>query len=300
MDPNVPAALSAVAQIFEDRCKCSSEDLEDALRPIKAVLGLAKDANVVGRYPFLTTEFIERVIVNLESTHAAYAAYSKDFHQHRQQAMIRNLTDPSYLGASFTSGKVLLHAGEAHTATRVPYSKDETVPWEGSYLAHKFEPTKGRTFSLSLSGFAFSSALELEQVDLDTYGLLKDTAYGHIVAKVQQKSADGTFASDDAHVFAYEEQLKGMTPGWWAFLHCLLRITSQYRNRPLVFHHVPWASLSEQASQISPEHAQTVSTIQEQWQTHDLGILVPISPLTVPRKRAEPSTPDPSVPSNRP
>ena len=297
VDPNVPAALSAVARLFEHRREHSSDDLKDALRPIKEALAVAKGANVVGRYPFLTADFIERVIVNLESTHAAY---SQDVHRHRQQAMIRNLTDPHHLGTSFTSGKVLLHAGAAHTATRVPYAKGETVPWEGSYLAHEFEPTKGRTFSLFLSGFAISSVRQLQQVDLDRYGRLRDTAYGHIVGKVQQRTADETLAPDAACVLAYEEELKGMTPAWWAFFHRLLHIAYQYQNRPLVFHLVPWASLREQAAEISPEHAQTVSTIQGQWQTHDLGILVTISPPTVLRRRGGPPDADPRVPSNIP
>jgi hypothetical protein len=74
----------------------------------------------------------------------------------------------------------------------------------------------------------------------------------------------------------------------------------QHQNRPLVFHHVPWASLGEQATQMSPEHAQAVVAIQEGWQLHDLKILVPISPLTALRKRGESATADPHVPSNTP
>jgi hypothetical protein len=110
---NVPAALSAVARIFERRRKDSSDDLKDAFRPIKEVLIVAKDEKVVGRYPFLTADYIEKVIENLEST---YAAYTQDFTQHRQPAMIRNITDSRFLGSSFTSGNVLLHAGALHTA----------------------------------------------------------------------------------------------------------------------------------------------------------------------------------------
>ena len=300
VDPNVPAALSSVARIFEARCQNSSDDLKDALRPIKAVLGMAKEANVVGRYPFLTADFIEQVIVNLESTHAAYTAYSKDFDQHRQQAMIRNLTDPHYLGTAFASGKVLLHAGAGHTATRIPWSEGEAVPWEGSYLAHVFEPTKGRTYSLFVSGFAFSSVLELQHVDLGTHKQLKDTAYGHVVAKIQQEAARGALVSDGVYTLQYEPVLEATTPAWLALDHRVLHIAYQHQNRPLVFHHIPWASLHEQAAQISPEYSQTVSEIQEQWQTHDLGILVPISPPTVPRKRAEPPPTRPRVPSNAP
>jgi len=296
-DPNVQAALSTVARIFEHRREHSSEDLKNALRPIKEALAVAKDANVVGRHPFLTAEFIEQVVVNLESTHAAY---SQDFNQHRQQAMIRNLTDPRFLGAAFTSGKVLLHAGAAHTATRVPYSTADTTPWEGRYLTYEFEPSKGKTFSLFMSGVAFSSVLELERVDIHAYGQLKDTAYGRMVAKVQQEGARGALGPDATYYIEHEEVLKAMTPAWWAFYHRLLHLAYQYQNRPLVFHHVPWASLSERAGQISPEYAQAVSAIQEQWQTHDLGVLVPISPPTVPRKRADPPTAHPRVPSNVP
>ena len=296
-DPNISAALIAVARIFDHRREHSSEHLKDALRPVKEALAVAKDANVAGRYPFLTAGFIEQVLVNLESTHAAY---SQDFNRHRQQAMIRNLTDPNYLGESFTSGKVLLHAGEAHTATCVPYSLGDNSPAEGSYLTYEFEPTKGKTFSLCVEGFALSSLLEAEHIDIHAYGQLKDTAYGRIIANIQQEAAGGALAADAAYVIVHEEVLKAMTPAWWAFLHRLVHIAYQHRSRPLVFHHVPWASLSKQAMQISPEYAQAVSAIQEQWQTHDLAILVPISPPTVPRRRGEAATADPRVSPNVP
>lgn len=291
--PNVPAALSTVARIFEYREKCSPDELSDAFRPMREALIAAKEEGLVGRYPFLTADYIERVIVNLESTHAAY---SQDFNRHRQEAMIRNLTDPRFLGASFTSGKVLLHAGAAHTATHVPYSVVDTSLGEGSYLTYEFEPTKGRTFSLFMSGVAFSSVLELERVDIHADGQLRDTAYGRMAAKVQREAAGGKLAPAATYYIEHEEVLRAMTPAWWAFLHRLLHLAYQYQNRPLVFHHVPWASLSEQARQMSPEDARTVSTIQEQWQTHDLGVLVPISPPTVLRRRVESATTDQRTP----
>ncbi|UCD48987.1 MAG: hypothetical protein JSW27_15795 [Phycisphaerales bacterium] len=289
IDPNVQAALGTVARIFEYRETCSPDDLRDAFGPMRDVLTAANDKGLVGRYPFLTTDYIERVIVNLEST---YATYTQDLNQHRQQAMIRNLTDSRYLGASFTSGKVLLHAGAAHTATGPPNATADATLWEGRCLAHEFEPTRGKTFSLYVSGFAFSSLLGLEQIDLHSYGLLKDTAYGHMVAQVQQEAARGALAPDAAYSIDYEEELEGMTPAWWAFAHCLLRLAYQHQNCPLVFHHIPWASLTEQATHVSPEYAQTVATIQEMVQTHDLGILVPISPPTVLRGRGASSTSD--------
>jgi len=294
---NVPAALSAVARIFERRRKDSSDDLKDAFRPIREVLIVAKDENLVGRYPFLTADYIEQVIENLEST---YVAYTQDFYQHRQRAMIRNLTDSRFLGAAFTSGNVLLHAGTHHTATHVPYSIGDNSLGEGSYLTYEFEPTKGKTFSLSLEGFAFSSLLEAEHVDIHAYGQVKNSDYGHIITKIQQEAARGALVPDAAYVIVYEAVLKATSPEWMAFVHRLLHIGYQHQNRPLVFHHVPWASLGEQATQMSPEHAPAVVAIQEGWQLHDLKILIPISPLTALRKRGEPSTTDPHVPSNTP
>ena len=296
-DQNVPAALSAVARIFEHRDKYSSDDLKDAFRPIKDVLAVAKDENVVGRYPFLTADYIERVIENLESTLAAYA---EDFHRHRQRAMIRNLTDLRFLGASFTSGNVLLHAGGSHTPTHVPHSMRESFHREGSYLTYEFEPTKGRTFSLFLSGHAFSSLLDTEDVDIDAYGQLKETEYGRFVAKIQQEAARGVLVRDAAYVIEYIEAQKAKSPTMVAFEHRLLHIAYQHDNRPLVIHHIPWAALSEQAARVSAEHAQDVVAMQEMCQLHDLNVLVPISPLTALRKRAVSTTADPNVASETP
>jgi hypothetical protein len=279
---NVLVALTAVARIFEYRYKYSSDVLADAFRPLRESLIVAQDENVVGRYPFLTADYIDQVIENLEST---YAAYTQDFYRHRQQAMIKNLTDSRFLGASFTSGNVMLHAGTHHAATHVPYSVERNSLGEGSYLAYKFEPTRGKTFSLSLEGFAFSSLWETGHVDLHAYGQVKDTDYGHIIAKIQQEAARGTLVPDTAYVVKHEAVLKAMSPACMALLDRLLYVAYQYHNRPLVFHHIPWASLAEQAMQVSPECAQDVAVIQEAWQQHDLGILVPISPPTVLRER---------------
>ncbi len=279
---DVPMALSAVARIFEHRDKYSSDDLKDAFRPLRDVLIVAKDENIVGRYPFLTADYVERVIENLEST---FAAYTQDMQQHRQKAMIRNLTDSRFLGASFKSGNVLLHAGGSHTPTHVPHSMSDSFHREGSYLTYEFEPTKGKTFSLFLSGFAFSSLLDVEDVDIDAYGQLKETEYGRFVKKIQHEAARGALVPDAAYVIEYIEAQKAKSPAMVAFDYRLLHIAYQYDSRPLVLHHIPWARLSEQAAQVSPEHGQDVVEIQEMCQLHDLNILVPISPLMALRER---------------
>jgi hypothetical protein len=170
---------------------------------------------------------------------------------------------------------------------------------EGSYLTYELEPTKGRTFSLFLSGFAFSSLLDAEDVDIDAYGQLKDTDYGRFIAKIQHEAARGALVPDAAYVIEYQEAQKAKSPAMVAFEHRLLHIAYRYHNRPLVLHHIPWASLSEQAAEVSPEHAQDVIALQEMCQLHDLNILVPTSPLTALRKRGE-SAADPHVSSNTP
>jgi hypothetical protein len=293
----VPVALSAVARIFEHRDKYSSDDLKDAFQPIEDVLIVAKDENIVGRYPFLTADYVERVIENLEST---FAAYTQDMQQHRQKAMIRNLTNSRFLGASFKSGNVLLHAGGSHTPTHVPHSMRDSFHREGSYLTYEFEPTKGKTFSLFLSGFAFSSLLDVEDLDIDAYGQLKETDYGRSVTKIQEEVARGALVPDAAYVIEYLEAPKAKSPAMVAFEQRLLHIAYQHDNRPLVIHHIPWARLSEQAARVSPEHAQDVVAIQEMCELHDLNILVPISPLTALRKRAEPPTADVRAPLEPP
>jgi hypothetical protein len=279
---DLPAALSAVDRIFEHRDKYSSDDLKDAFGPLRDVLIVAKDKNIVGRYPFLTADYVERVIENLEST---FAAYTQDMQQHRQKAMIRNLTDSRFLGASFKSGNVLLHAGGSHTPTHVPHSMSDSLHREGSYLTYEFEPTKGKTFSLFLSGFAFSSLLDVKDVDIDAYGQLKETDYGRFVTKIQQEAARGALVPDAAYVIEYVEAQKAKPPAMVAFEHRLLHIAYQYHSRPLALHHIPWASLSEQAARVSPKHAQDVVAIQEMCELHDLNVLVPISPLTALRER---------------
>lgn len=111
----------------------------------------AKEQNVVGDYPFLTSEYMGNVMLNLESTLGSYM-YEDYFY--RQTAIVRNITNDDFFGKYFKNGKVMLYGGSYHTPTHFPYPMGGNFLREGSYLTYDFGPTKGKTYSIEIVPYA--------------------------------------------------------------------------------------------------------------------------------------------------
>jgi hypothetical protein len=115
---DVERVLQELERIFKTKRIHSLDDLNNAFCPLEALVSVAKERQFVGKYPFLTSLYIENVIENLKSY---YLAKTQDFSQYRQQAIVRNLTDERFLGKAFNTGKVVIHAGAYHTPSHYPY-----------------------------------------------------------------------------------------------------------------------------------------------------------------------------------
>lgn len=73
-----------------DRKTQSLQEIAKLLPHFFKLLETAKEKGLRGEYPFITPQFIQNVLLNLQST---YWAYEFEFNTYRQKAIIRNLTD---------------------------------------------------------------------------------------------------------------------------------------------------------------------------------------------------------------
>lgn len=267
--------------IFKTHRLTSFLEIEEAFRPLESFIAVAKERQFIGEYSFLTPEYIVNVIENLKSS---YNAYTQDFFQHRQQAIIRNLTNECFLGNYFNVGKMLIHAGSYHTPTHYPNLKEDNFLREGSYLTYEFELTKGTTYSINIWGLAFSSILDMKDVDIavESWGR---TEYGDIIENIQQ-AVTQKLVSQDAAYYIHTDKLQYTDrhqdtefAGREAFMRCISHIGYQHHNQPVLFQQIPWSNLLEQSKLLSLKHYTSLAELQKVWQQYDLNIMVPVSPL---------------------
>jgi len=79
--------------------------------------------------------------------------------------MIHNLTDERFLGKRIINGKTLFFGGFEHFRTLADSSNKKALTTEGYFLAHKFEPTKGKVYSIYMKTMAFSIEDSIQIID---------------------------------------------------------------------------------------------------------------------------------------
>jgi hypothetical protein len=250
-------------------------DLEELFPKLKEQLKEAKAKNIVGEYPFLTPHYIECVIENLKSTHLCY---KYDFNYYRQRAIVRNLTDPRFFGKFLTEGKVMIHGGGYHTPSRFPYPDGGNFYREGSYLSYDFEPTKGKTYSLELHGFAYKIG-DIADIDLEKT-LHHGSGYKGIVKRFQGAYKQELVSSENYYLFWRELD---------DFGKFLFTAAYTYDHRPLMVKNIDWDKVIEKAKEDSSELYNSVRMKKEmEYDPYDANILVFRSPITrVKMKKAE-------------
>ncbi len=123
---------------------------EGFMHGIKPLLDNALEGKLVGDFPFITSEYIQNVINNLQTT----LDCKTDYMATRQKGIIHNLTDEHVFGKYLKSSKVLFHGGGYHMATHVKDSAGYNFLREGSYFTYDFPETKGKTYSIMLEWIA--------------------------------------------------------------------------------------------------------------------------------------------------
>jgi hypothetical protein len=100
------------------------------------------------------------------------------FNQTRQQAIVRNITDPGIFGQWFKQGKVIIHGGAWHGMKTPPQNKKEA--WlDAAYLEHVFPETKGQVCNLYIGVIGHSFA-RVRDVTFDKFIPVADLLKGLI------------------------------------------------------------------------------------------------------------------------
>jgi hypothetical protein len=120
---------------------------------VEGFLERAQQQNLIGKYPFITPQYIKNVVTNFSSTNNAFR-YSFDFY--RAKALIRNLTDKEFHGTYFENGKVMIYGGGSHATNRFSYPEGGNFLSEGTYFENEFPLTKGKTYSIMLECLSYS------------------------------------------------------------------------------------------------------------------------------------------------
>ncbi len=123
---------------------------------LKRRLEDARRRNVPGPLPTTDAHYYLAVLENLRDTHNAYHFRANAFNIYRQRAIVRNLTDPRFLGERLGRGKFMLHGGSYHMRTDIDYPDGLNFLHEGSYLQHDHPPTRGKTYAIRCLAIAYS------------------------------------------------------------------------------------------------------------------------------------------------
>lgn len=141
------------------------DSLKGYLERSKAFIEIAKKKNITGEYSFQTPQYMERVFENLASS-IPIKLDRKNFKDHtkRFQVMIRNVTDSRFLGKQVANEKCVLYGGSEHFRI-MSEDKNKRSMTEGYFLAHGFEPTKDKVYTIRLNTLAVSIEDSIQHID---------------------------------------------------------------------------------------------------------------------------------------
>jgi len=155
---------------FNFQLKDDLSNYSELFAAIDKLIGIAKDRNIIGDFPFLTPEYIECVVDNFKSTILINLnSTESEYPIERYKVMIRNVTDDKFLGELIKNNKCLFYGGSNHFQTRCSNGDRKTYEYsdktEGYYLANTFEPTRGKVFSIKLHPLAFYIEDSVKRID---------------------------------------------------------------------------------------------------------------------------------------
>jgi hypothetical protein len=230
----------------------------------------AEQQQVVGKYPFITPDYIAAVIDNVESL---VMAKKENWNLYRQRALVRNLTDPRFLGSYFKNGKVMMFGGAYHTASHIPYTKDDTYFREGVYLDQMFEPTKGRVYSIYCRAFGRSlgTMAGIDRKKIMAIG----TSYHHILKLMQGAFGQGLIESNDV---VLEDPLGPAE-------RLILAKAADLNSNAMVVDSFDWESLLSTTNSQYGRNKRRIREHHEIFRQFDRMIYVTHSPLTISRTK---------------
>lgn len=246
-----------------------SGDFMSLIYEFRQNLEKAKKSNLIGNYPFITPQYISTVLDNLESSNNTLY---KDYLYYRQKAIIRNLTDTNFLGKYLQKGKIIVHGGSLHLRTNIESDSANNL-WEGGYLTHVFEYTKGKTYSINVDGIARSLG---ETANINSSYIEPALGYSGLLKKMQKAYKDGLLKADDCYfVSIYDQTLNDYYKFW-------IQKGRNYNGQGLLIESIAWNKIIDLINVKDPAKAESFINNRDYNELFDKVIIIPCSPLVTP------------------
>ncbi len=245
---------------------------------LDSLLHIAMKKQISGRYPFINYRYIKNVVLNLKSTFISYNS-DREFY-HRQKAIIRNLTDPNFLGDYLVKGKAMLYGGLNHTPTHSPPPDSNDILWEGTFLSQVFEPTIGKTYSISAIGLSFSLAA-MKKIYLSSC-LTQGSAYATILTQMQNAYFKGLLNPKKSY-FTRNSTIQNDE-----FKKLIIKSAFQHNNAPVFLKEISWNKIDGKALEYSQETHNSIIDQKKFMNNYDAFIYVPQSPIIIARLQKGP------------
>jgi hypothetical protein len=202
------------------------------LHTLRNLLSKAKKEQIIGPFPFITYDYIENVIANVESL---YYSSMLDKEYYRQKAIVRNLTDTRFLGKYTSENKFMTHGGANHCQSCIEFPEGGSFLSEGSFLNHNFEPTKDKTHSIVATGLGYSLDT-MKSINLNEC-TPQGSTYMKMVMELQKAFADKLIDSTSYYVFNRISDFDKM----------LIKKAYQYKSNPILINSFIWDKLLQSA-----------------------------------------------------
>jgi len=250
-------------------------NLEDLTNKLEVKLEIAKQKNLIGKFPFITTQYIKCVLENLHSTFFAYR-YGAAFNYYRQHAMIRNLTDERFLGKYLKNSKVMFHSGGYHTTNHFFYPEEANFYREGCYLNFDYDPTRGKTYSVLCRGYALSFG-KMVNANVDSLLFNKYTFYGKMLKSFQKAYEQGLTSPDRYYLMNWSELNN--------FDKLVFNLAYKNKHSPMRVRKVHWDLIFTNAHKKSKEEYTDMIGKKDFYSRYDEVILIPRSAIIRAKKR---------------
>lgn len=242
----------------------SLDDWHEALPSLRATVDALPDS---GLGPF-SAAFVRSVLRNLQDTIDSQLFEPGNGRHRRQRAIIRNLTDPAFVGERLARHRTLVHCGWYHALRRVPDGEDDLFLHEAAYLDRAFEATRGRVYSLRATSLGVRFEAE-DLGDAEVSRVLDGTGFSRLLDAARQ--AHETTGLQ----WGREYRAYGQAP---LLEHWLLRVAHAWSDdspRWWRVEQIPWKALV-QLARASDDPDMVADLKRWQWETRalDASLLV--------------------------
>jgi hypothetical protein len=246
-----------------------SGNFESLINEFKQNLEKAKKNNIIGKYVFITPQYISNVIENLESSNNTLY---KDYFYYRQKAILRNLTDSKFLGDYLQNGKIIIHSGSHHLRTHIESDSVNNL-WEGSYLSNVYEYTKGKTYSIKVEGIARSFG---ESAHINSTYTEPALGFNGLFEKMQKAYKAGLIKADECYfVSIYNQKLTDYYKFW-------IQKGRDSDGQGLLIESASWDKAIELINTNDPKMVESFISNIDDNKFFDKVVIIPCSPLITP------------------